>query len=167
MKRRPVIAIIGASNPTEEEAERARTLGRLLAESGYILATGGLGGVMEEASRGAHEAGGMVLGVLPGQNADGCNRYVDLAIATGLGDARNAVITNTADCLVAIGGGLGTLSEIAFALRRNKPTIALGTWELDKKRLGMSSLFETNSADEALDLVRQALPDPESPWRGD
>jgi uncharacterized protein (TIGR00725 family) len=95
------------------------------------VVTGGFGGVMEAASRGAAEAGGTVVGILPTARPDDANPHVQIAVATGMGDARNAVIADTADGFIAIGRGLGTLSEVAFALKRGKPVVALGSWEIE------------------------------------
>ena len=125
--RRPVIAVIGAGDASPEQMKTAEEAGRLVAAAGAVLVTGGLGGVMEAASRGASRAGGLVVGIVPGHEA---NEYVDVAVKTGLGDARNAVLANTADAFVAVGGSHGTLSEIAFALKRGKPVIGLGTWDI-------------------------------------
>jgi uncharacterized protein (TIGR00725 family) len=87
--------------------------------------------VMEAASRGAREAGALVVGILPDASPSSANAHVDVAIATGMGDARNAIIANTADAFVAVGGALGTLTEIAFALKRGKRVVSLGSWEID------------------------------------
>jgi uncharacterized protein (TIGR00725 family) len=125
------VAVIGAGECTAETAALAREVGRLLGEAGCILVTGGLAGVMEAASRGAAEAGGLVLGILPGADPSAANPWVRVAVATGMGDARNAVIANTAEAFVAVGGSYGTLSEIAFALKRGKPVVRLGSWDVD------------------------------------
>lgn len=127
MTRKPVIAVIGTSEATPEQLRHAEEAGRLLAKAGAVVVNGGLGGVMEAASRGAKRAGGLVVGIVP---QDEANEHVDVAIKTGLGDARNALIANTADAFIAIGGGHGTLSEIAFALKRGKTVAGLGTWDL-------------------------------------
>jgi uncharacterized protein (TIGR00725 family) len=92
---------------------------------------GGLGGVMEAACRGAKEGGGTTLGILPGSDRSAANPYVDLALATGLGEGRNLLIVRAADVLIAVGGGHGTLSEIALALRAGKRVIGLDTWEIE------------------------------------
>ncbi len=92
---------------------------------------GGLGGVMEAACRGAKEAGGTTIGILPGTDRAAANRFVDFAIPTGLGEARNALVVRAADALIAVGGAYGTLSEIAFALKAGKPVAGLGTWDVD------------------------------------
>jgi uncharacterized protein (TIGR00725 family) len=101
-----------------------------VAERGAVLVCGGLGGAMEAACRGAKEAGGTTLGVLPGVDRGEANPYVDIAVPTGLGQGRNLVIVHTADALIAVGGGYGTLSEIALALRAGKPVIGVGSWEV-------------------------------------
>ncbi|MEA2636625.1 MAG: hypothetical protein QOH92_3392 [Chloroflexota bacterium] len=89
---------------------------------------------MEHAARGARAAGGLTIGLLPGDDPDEANEYVDVAIVTGLGLARNAILARTADGVVALGGGLGTLSEIALALRNRRPTIGIQTWRFDRDR---------------------------------
>jgi uncharacterized protein (TIGR00725 family) len=96
-----------------------------------VLVTGGLGGVMEAACRGARDAGGTTIGILPGADRSAANPYVDVAIPTGLGEARNALVVRSADAVIAIGGAYGTLSEIAFALKAGKRVVGLGTWEID------------------------------------
>jgi uncharacterized protein (TIGR00725 family) len=127
-RRPPVVAVIGAGDCDDATQRRAEEVGRLLAQAGAIVVTGGLGGVMEGASKGAKEAGGLVIGVLPGRSADEANRYVEVPIVTGLGEARNAVIANTADAFIVVAGGWGTLSEIAFAMRLGKRVVSLGAW---------------------------------------
>jgi uncharacterized protein (TIGR00725 family) len=102
-----------------------------VAERGAILVCGGLGGAMEAACRGAKQAGGTTVGILAGIDRSDANPYVDIALPTGLGQARNAVVVRAADVVIAVGGGYGTLSEIALALRRGKPVIGLATWEID------------------------------------
>jgi len=129
MPRPLQIAVIGAADCDEDAFDAAREVGRLLAEAGCTLLTGGLGGVMEAASRGASEAGGTVVGVLPGASIEAANGWVHTAITTGCGDARNAMLVNSAAGLIAIGGSWGTLSELAFALKRELPVIAIGSFE--------------------------------------
>lgn len=126
-----IVAVIGAGECDAETAEAAREVGALLARAGFIVATGGLGGVMEAASRGARESGGTVVGILPGSSIEERNGYVTIAVATGMGDARNAILANTAEAFVAVGGAHGTLSEIAFALKRKKRVVSLGSWDVD------------------------------------
>jgi uncharacterized protein (TIGR00725 family) len=107
-------------------------LGRGIAQRHAILICGGLTGVMEHAARGAQAAGGLTIGLLPGEDITEANAYIDVAIATGLGHGRNAILARTADGVVALGGGLGTLSEIALALRNGRPTIGIKTWRFDR-----------------------------------
>jgi uncharacterized protein (TIGR00725 family) len=125
------VAVIGPSEASEAEAMHAETVGRLLAESGAVVVCGGLGGVMEAAARGAAEVGGTVVGVLPGRDRAAANPHLTVAIATGMGEMRNALIVRAADVVVAVGGAYGTLSEIAFALRTGVPVVGIGTWALD------------------------------------
>jgi uncharacterized protein (TIGR00725 family) len=96
-----------------------------------VVVCGGLGGAMEAACRGAHEAGGTTVGILPGLERGEANRYVDIAVATGLGEARNVLVVRAADALIAVGGGHGTLSEIAFALKTGKRVVGLQSWDID------------------------------------
>ena len=110
----------------------AEEVGRAIAEAGAVLVCGGLGGVMEAACRGAHAAGGLTVGILPGRDRDEANRNVDVAIPTGMGEARNALVVRAADAVVAVGGEYGTLPEIALALQAGIPVVGLDTWELGR-----------------------------------
>jgi uncharacterized protein (TIGR00725 family) len=133
------VAVCGASDPRPDQRALAREVGRRLAESGAVVLCGGLGGVMEAAAEGAASAGGTVVGILPGGDRTAANSYVTVAIATGLGEARNAVLTAAADAVIAIGGGWGTLSEIALARKRGRPVVALASWELEGVPLAVSA----------------------------
>jgi uncharacterized protein (TIGR00725 family) len=126
------IAVVGGGEPTEEEATVAEALGRALAEKGAVVVCGGLGGVMAAACRGAKSVGGTTVGLLPGRDAHEANQWVDIAIPTGLGEIRNALVVAAASAVVAVGGEYGTLSEIALALRTGKPVIGVGTWTLTR-----------------------------------
>ena len=106
-------------------------MGRLLAEGGAAVVCGGLGGVMEAACRGAKSAGGATIGILPGADRAAANPFVDVAVPTGLGEARNALVVRAADGVIAVGGGYGTLSEIAFALKAGKRVVGIGSWDVD------------------------------------
>jgi uncharacterized protein (TIGR00725 family) len=123
------IAVVGGGECSPEVREMARRLGRLLAERGHVLLCGGLGGVMEAVCCGARDAGGLTVGIVPG---DGCeaNRCVDITIATGMGHARNVIIVKSADAIIALPGEHGTLSEIALALKMGKRVISLKSWEI-------------------------------------
>jgi uncharacterized protein (TIGR00725 family) len=109
----------------------AEQVGQALGRRGVVLVCGGLGGVMEAACRGAKGAGAVTVGILPGADRAAANEFVDVAIATGLGEARNALVVRSADAVVAVGGGYGTLSEIALALRAGKRVVGLGTWDVE------------------------------------
>ena len=124
------VAVVGAGRASDDEALAAEAVGRALAEAGAVVVCGGLGGVMEAACRGAKDGGGTTIGILPGANRADANPYVDVALATGLGEARNALIVRAVDVLVAVGGEYGTLSEIALALKAGKPVVGVGTWEI-------------------------------------
>jgi uncharacterized protein (TIGR00725 family) len=106
-------------------------VGRELAARGAVVVCGGLGGVMEAACRGAKAGGGRTVGILPGIDRAAANPFVDTAIPTGLGEARNALVVRAADALIAVGGGYGTLSEIALALKAGKPVVGLDSWDIE------------------------------------
>jgi uncharacterized protein (TIGR00725 family) len=101
-----------------------------LARRGAVLVCGGLGGVMEAACRGARSEGGVAVGILPGSDRRSANEFVSVAIPTGLGEARNALVVRAADVLIAVGGGYGTLSEVALALKSGRRVVGLGTWDV-------------------------------------
>src|SRR5256885_3206359 len=122
---KPIIAVIGGSTCTTEQTAVAEETGRLLAQRGAVLVCGGLGGVMEAAARGAQTNGGTTVGILPGPDPAAANAYIGIPLATGLGEMRNFLIVRTAHALIAIGGGVGTLSEIALAQRIGKPVVGL------------------------------------------
>ena len=125
------MAVVGPGEASPEETEAAEQVGRALAERGAVVVSGGLGGVMAAACRGAKDAGGTTLGILPGSDRSAANEWVDVAVPTGLGEARNALVVRAADALVAVGGGYGTLSEVALALKAGKPVIGLGSWDIE------------------------------------
>jgi uncharacterized protein (TIGR00725 family) len=126
------IAVVGGSEATEPVAAPAAAVGTALASAGAVVVCGGLGGVMEAACRGAKSAGGLTVGILPGRDPTAANRWVDVVIATGLGEARNALVVGSAAAVIAVDGEYGTLSEIALALRAGIPVIGLGTWLLTR-----------------------------------
>jgi uncharacterized protein (TIGR00725 family) len=128
-----LIGIIGGSAPTAEETSLAEAVGCRLAEAGAVLICGGRGGVMEAACRGAKRAGGLTIGILPGISRGQANPYVDVPVVTGIGQARNAIVTRTAEAVIAIGGSYGTLSEIALALRFGRPVVGLRTWVMERE----------------------------------
>jgi hypothetical protein len=132
MKGPAYIAVVGPGSAPEQPLREAEQVGRRLAEAGAVVVCGGLGGVMEAACRGAKSAGGTTLGVLPGTDRAAANAWVDIALPSGLGEARNALVVRAADAVVAVAGEYGTLSEIALALKAGKPVVGVGTWSLDR-----------------------------------
>ena len=124
--RRPLrIAVCGSGVPNDATDALAEEVGRLIAQRQAVLLCGGLLGTMEAAARGATQAGGTTVGILPGQDASAANDYISLPLPTGLGEARNTVLVRSADVVIAIGGEWGTLSEIAFARKIGRPVVLL------------------------------------------
>ena len=146
-----VIGVIGGGDSGTDQSAAATEIGRLIARRGWLLVCGGLGGVMEAAARGAREAGGVTIGLLPGNHRDSANQFITVPIATGLGEGRNLLIVRTSDLLIAIGGEYGTLSEIAFALKTGKPVIGLDTWDIP-------GIIRASSPGDALAHVEALLP---------
>ena len=130
MSRTPYVAVVGPGEASPEELHTAEEVGAGLAAAGVVVVTGGLGGVMEAASRGARSRRGRTLGILPGDDRDAANGWVEIAVPTGMGELRNGLVVRAADAVVAIGGGHGTLSEVALALKLGRPVVGLGTWEV-------------------------------------
>jgi uncharacterized protein (TIGR00725 family) len=128
VRRKPQIAIIGDSNPAPEVLLWAAEAGRLVAQNDGVVICGGLGGVMAAAARGAAEAGGMTIGILPSYDATTANDAVTVTVATGLGHARNTLVVASSDAVIALPGSYGTLSEVAFALILGKPVISINAW---------------------------------------
>jgi uncharacterized protein (TIGR00725 family) len=125
------VAVVGPGQATPEQAQAAEQIGRELAREGAVVVSGGLGGVMAAACRGATEAGGLTVGLLPGTDRHTANQWVQVALPTGLGELRNGLIIRSADAVIAVGGAHGTLSEIALALKTGVPVIGLDTWSID------------------------------------
>lgn len=146
-----IIAVIGDSACSAEEAELAETVGELLAQQGVVVICGGLGGVMEAVCRGAKSKGGLTVGILPSGDSRTANPWVDIPVVTGMGEARNAVVVKSARGVIAIGGGYGTLSEIAHALKSGIPVIGLHTWSLSRNGREDDSITRVKSATEAVD----------------
>jgi uncharacterized protein (TIGR00725 family) len=144
------VSVIGGSRVDEPTAERTRTVGRLLADRGHVVVCGGLGGVMEAVCAGASEAGGETVGILPTADRRDANEYVDTAIATGLGHARNAMVVMNGDAVVAVDGGAGTLSELGFAGVFDRPVAGLGTHDV-------AGVEAVDTPEQAVDYVEAAL----------
>ena len=141
------IAVIGAASCSEQGYQTARTVGRLIAlRRGYLIC-GGRGGVMEAAARGAKEAGGVTIGLLPGELHAEANPYIDIALPTGQGIARNALIIYSAHGLIAVEGGYGTLSEMAMALKLGRPLVAVDSWP------GVPGPARATTPEEAVELL--------------
>lgn len=150
------IAVVGGTQDDPETARLAEAVGREIAARGGVLICGGGAGVMQAASRGAREHGGVVLGILPGGDRSGGNPYLSLAVATGLGDARNAIIARTVDAMIAVGGGYGTLSEIALALKMDKPVVALQSWKVEAPVQPHRRIAHCSTAEAAVETAWQA-----------
>jgi uncharacterized protein (TIGR00725 family) len=163
-ERRPTIAVIGDGDPRGPDAHRilewAEEVGSLLARGGATVVTGGLGGVMEAASRGAAAAGGMTIGILPGDDPREANEHVRLPIATGLGVVRNLVVVTSADAVLAVGGRHGTLSEIGLALRQGRHVVTLGSWRVESdQRMGGPRVHRARDPREAANLALRLAKD--------
>ena len=152
MMRPLYVAVCGAGNASPEEEGWAEDIGRRLAEAGAVVVTGGLGGVMAAAAKGAASASGTAIGILPGLDRDDANTFNSIVIPTGMGEARNTLIVRAADVLIAIGGEFGTLSEIAFALRTEVPVVALASWDLDRTGLDIP-VTRADSPEHAVELA--------------
>ncbi|MDQ4097681.1 MAG: TIGR00725 family protein [Actinomycetota bacterium] len=124
------MAVVGGSAAGAGAERAAEEVGRELGRNGAVVVCGGLGGVMAAACRGAKAEGATTVGILPGDDRRAANQWVDIAIPTGMGEARNALVVRTADALIAVGGEFGTLSEIALALKLGKPVVGIATWDL-------------------------------------
>lgn len=159
---RPHIAVIGAGDCADDDpaALLAETVGRLVAEAGGVVVCGGMGGVMAAACRGAKSVdrpGVATVGVLPGTDRRDANEWVDIALPTGLGEARNALVVRAADAVIAVGGEYGTLSELAFALKTGVPVVGLATWQLARGGSPVRAFVEASSAEEAVRLALERV----------
>ena len=148
--REVIVAVIGTRQPSPEESKLAEEVGRELAKNGVALICGGLGGVMEDACRGAVAEGGLTIGVIPGEDRKSANPYVQIPIVTGIGYARNVIIVKSAQAVIAVGGGYGTLTEIGYALDSKIPVIGLGTWKISRNNQLDKSIIRARNAKEAV-----------------
>ena len=153
------IGVAGASQPEAPLIPLAETLGRRLAVAGAIVLCGGGAGVMTAVCRGAQAAGGITVGLLPGGDRAGGNPYLTVALPTGLGEGRNVLLVRASDVLVAVGGGFGTLSEIALALRTGVPVIGLATWGLTLGGRPVAAFPVVETPEEAARLAVEAIRD--------
>lgn len=146
-KKKIFIGVIGAGGCSDDVYELAEEVGERIAEAGAVLVCGGLGGVMEAASKGAKKQGGITIGILPGNDKDHANQYIDFPIVTGLGEGRNLLVVRNSDAVIAFPGEFGTLSEIAFCLKLGKPIIGLSTWEVSDE------IIQAKNAEEAVSIA--------------
>lgn len=144
-----IIAVIGAAECNEQVAALAREVGQELARRAAVLICGGRGGVMEAACEGAKAEGGTTVGILPGDDRGEANPFVDLPIVTGLGEARNALVVRSADAVIALAGGYGTLSEIGLAFKMGKPVVGLDTWKLAQGGQPVEDIIEARTPRQA------------------
>lgn len=151
MPRKRRIGVVGAGQASAAGLQQAYRVGKLIAEQRAILVCGGLGGVMEAAAKGCYEAGGEVVGILPGSAADAANPYVTIPIVSNVGHARNVIIAHTAEVLIAIEGGYGTLSEMAIGLKIGKTVVQLNSWQQ------LDAALVASSAEDAVKLALQAI----------
>ena len=150
----PQISVIGSGDASPEAIHLAEEVGRELARQGATVVTGGLFGVMEAASRGAKEAGGTTIGILPGSDPSEANPYVDIPICTGIGYARNVIVVRSGRAAIAVNGAFGTLSEIAYALGEGIPVIGLDTWAISRNGKNSDAIIV---ATDPLDAVEKAI----------
>lgn len=140
------VAVVGSGTASDELYEQAREVGRLIAGRGATVVCGGLSGVMEAAARGATEAGGTAIGILPDEDRRRQNGYLTFSVATGTGQARNLAVVCSGDVIVAVGGEYGTLSEIGFARKVGRPVVVLGGWDLGDHVIAVRSPEEAVAA---------------------
>lgn len=157
MAPRRVIAVVGPSDADDALRETAYAVGKMLAQRGAVVMTGGLGGVMAAASHGAHDVGGLVIGLLPTSDPADANEFVDVAIPTGLDELRNGLLVRSVDGVIAVGGSWGTLSEIALAMRTGTPVVCLLGWKISDQAGARVNLGTASSAAEAIDVLFRAM----------
>ena len=151
LANKKLVAVIGGSQCSSSEAKAAEAIGRELAQRGVIVICGGMGGVMEAACRGASDAGGMTIGILPGESRQAANPFVQIPIVTGIGYARNVAVVKSAQAVIAVGGSYGTLSEISHALQSGIPVIGLNTWSLLRNGQPDNAIMVADSPSDAVD----------------
>ena len=144
------ISVFGGRDITLEVYEDTLEIGRRLAHEGYLVFCGGGAGVMEAIARGVHDEGGIVVGVLKGDDLEEGNKYLSVSIVTGIGIARNAILAYNCDAAIAISGQYGTLSEIAYAFQLKKPVIGYKTWDIDP-------VIQANTPEEVVSKLNKEL----------
>ena len=146
-RRVPQIAVVGGNDADDRTLELAEKIGSLIAGRGAELVCGGRSGVTEAVCRGARSAGGLTVGIIPGGEPGEANQYVDVCIASGMGEMRNVLIVRSADAVIALPGKYGTLSEIAYALLLKRPVISLGSWDISE------DITRADTPEEAVELA--------------
>jgi uncharacterized protein (TIGR00725 family) len=159
MAKKKFVAVIGGSQCSKKEAQLAEEVGRQLAQRGAVLVCGGLGGIMKAACKGASSAGGTTIGIIPGDDRQAANPYVQIPIVTGLGEARNVIVVKSAQAVIAVGGSYGTLSEISYALKNGIPVIGLNTWSLARDGRQDKSIITVQSPAEAVAKALDSIPE--------
>jgi uncharacterized protein (TIGR00725 family) len=154
----PYVAVVGSGFAPPEVLETAEAVGRALGERGAVVVCGGLGGVMEAACRGARAAGATTVGILPGIRREDANPFVDVALPTGMGEARDALVARAADAVIAVGGEFGTLAEIALALKAGTPVVGIGTWELGRDGDTVEAIVRAADPREAVERALSLIP---------
>ncbi len=149
------ISVIGAGNCSAETASLAYDVGKHIAQNNCVLLCGGLGGVMEHAAKGAKKNGGQTIGILPGFDISDANPYIDIAIPTGISHARNVLVVRSGMACIAIEGSYGTLSEIAIALKLNKPVVGLSSWDIAPEII--KAISPEDAVDKAIKSIRERL----------
>ena len=147
-KRRPVIGVIGPGRCSGKVKSSAEIIGKAIAAAGATLVCGGLGGVMEAAAKGANAKKGITIGIIPSDQKTDANKYIDIVIPSGIGEARNLLIIRTADVVIALPGMFGTLSEMAFCIKTKTPLVSLQAWDISDK---------ITRVDDPLEAVKEAL----------
>ncbi len=157
--RKPIIGVMGGTVCDQHTAALAFQVGRLIAEGGAMLLCGGGQGVMQAVCQGAKSADGLVIGIMPGSNEieSPPNEFVDIALFTGMSDARNTINAKSSDVVIAIAGEFGTLSEIALALKAGKPVIALHSWDIAKSGKIPPNYVTASDPEDAVQKAFQAL----------
>ncbi len=150
-KKKIFVGVIGAGKCSKKIFTLAEEVGQEIAKAGAILVCGGLGGVMEGAAKGAKGAKGITVGILPGGSKEEANPYIDIPIVTGMGEARNLSVIRSSDTVIALPGKYGTLSELSFALKLDKPVVGISTWDISER------VAKTKDPKEAVKLALDSI----------
>jgi hypothetical protein len=149
--RKKIVGVIGGHSCPDKVEELAQNLGKKLAKVADYLVCGGLGGVMKAVCKGFKASGGITIGIITSYDKKDANPYVDIVIPTGLGLARNVLVVQTADIVIALAGEYGTLSEVAYCLQFGKPVISLGSWDI-------KGTMKAQTVEEAVGIVSECIP---------